>query len=364
MRSHGGSVASVEELPDSPPEMQIENVELSHLDDVQVIEAKGKEAVAVETGGEHCAHCSRPGSVAAMVNYGCKSHPKYRCKACHAAVRALERSARSKGEAAYHLFSEHRRQRPKRFNDLVMQIRLSPDGEAPLQDGSEGLPKPSGCSSLADRKDSIAKVVSTIFSEQGAEEYEEMRWMTERQFKSHMKLHEDMSAQEAQAEWDKAIISTEIEKRMKKGQTQVSVYLWDCVKHFRRKGSRRSFAQEEAMSDEELDGESGRKRLRLHVDTDENADVYSAGVSTVQRAMVAPPPSKAANGAKTVSALLGDLVGKATPSTDGSSVSSVETKDAETLQLLSDEDLKHMGLTKARGAACVRNQIVNGMSEV
>ena len=169
------------------------------LEDVEVVETQAK-TVDVDPHGEACSHCTREFAVASMVNYGCKAYPKWRCKACHTACRAIERSAKSKGEAYYAKFCEQRRQRPKLFSDLILGVRISQEGEQPLPYELEKIGASGLCSSLSDRKERVTRIVEFMYSDKGTEEYEDLRWMSERQFKAHKKYKEDMSAAEAQSE--------------------------------------------------------------------------------------------------------------------------------------------------------------------
>ena len=226
------------------------------------VEASTKPMVQVEAGGERCAHCTREGVVAAMVNFGCKAYPKYRCKPCHAAVRALERSAKSKGEKAFAAFSEQRRQRPRQFSEVVLQLRLSPEGEQPLP-GIDDQAKVVGCASLSERREKCASMVTTIYTDNGTEEFDDMEWLTDRQFRTFMRAKEDMSAAESQQEWDKAMIDPEAEKRVRKGQTQLAVLAKSGCRHYRRKGSRKTYEESEASSDPAGKDSSGSLKARL-----------------------------------------------------------------------------------------------------
>ena len=55
------------------------------LEEVMDIETSNIAPVEAQAAGaEECAHCTRQGTVSSMINFGCKTYPKYRCKACHA----------------------------------------------------------------------------------------------------------------------------------------------------------------------------------------------------------------------------------------------------------------------------------------
>ena len=153
---------------------------------------------------------------------------------------------------------------------------------------------------LSNRKEKLASLISAIYSDKGTEEYDDMRWMRERQFKAHMKVFEDMSAVEAQQESDKAMIATDAEKHAKKGRTQVAVSTGEGFKHYRRKGSSKVYEQEEELIEASADMEEGRKWLRIHVENDENAEIYHSGLTALNKAIVAPPIARPSNSAKTV----------------------------------------------------------------
>ena len=318
------------------------------LDEVQVVETQ-QQTSDVGPHGEACSHCTREYSVASMVNFGCKSYPKYRCKACHTASRALERSAKSKGEGHCAKFCEARRQRPKHFNDLLLQIRISPEGEEPLPTELEKLGATGLCPNLAERKERITKMVATYYSDKGLEDYEDMRWMCERQFRAYMKTKQDMSAAEAQAEWDKAMIATDTERRVKHGVTQVAVLAAEGRRHYRRKGSRKERLQEEEVSSEDSDVERTKKRLRGHMETEEGMELCLGDLGVVKKAVTPPPLAKATHGAKSVAALLDNLAGKCSQGSKCGSDAGVagEDDEGEVFELLDATELEAMGLTKA-----------------
>eukprot|EP00971_Amphidinium_carterae_P334222 6469375-Amphidinium_carterae.1 len=224
----------------------------------------GSSGSAGNLSGELCCHCTREENVSAMINSGSKQAPRYRCKPCHAAVRFLERAAKSKSDTHYQRFCETRRTSPLKFSELVLQCRMSPEGEAPLpehEDLQRGLAK---CTDHNERRERATSMMDTVFSVKGTEDYDDVHFLTERQFKAHMKNHEDMSAAEAQAAWDTANIGKETEKRYVNGQVQIAVLACSGRRSFKQKGSKRELQREEALSDEDLEGEANMKRMRPH----------------------------------------------------------------------------------------------------
>eukprot|EP00971_Amphidinium_carterae_P351432 6492114-Amphidinium_carterae.1 len=220
-----------------------------------------------------CTHCTRYGSPTTFVNHGCKRYPKFRCKACHTAVRALERSAKSRGTQEFEKFCTHRRQQPLQFNQLVLAVRLRPEGETPLPGGEDTCKAfgvaDSQCESRADRKERMVQLMTSIFSEKGVESFEEVRWLSERQFKAFMKSSEDMSALEAQQSWDRAMVCKETERRQKRGQVQVAVLTAEGKRKYHKRGSKRAHVEQGGVSE---DDEDASKRLRGHIDGDDGIE--------------------------------------------------------------------------------------------
>eukprot|EP00971_Amphidinium_carterae_P332299 6466382-Amphidinium_carterae.3 len=303
-----------------------------------------------------CAHCRRYGSVSQYQNFGCRTYPKFRCRACHAAVRCLERSAKSRGEDASKKLTELRRGRPSAFNNLVLSVRVRPDGESDLPDHSDVPVYASSslqgvkCKSLDDRKEALATVIDCFFSETGVEDYEKVLWMTERRFRAFMKTHEDYTSTEAEREWQKAMASTTTKRRWKDGQWQVQLQVEDGSRKYTKRGSKRQYDKTEAVSEEEDPGEELTKKMRsLRAHAEQPSEF--AVESQLEHA-VGPAPAPAPNqlSAKSTSELLGQLSGVgAVSTTEGADSADASAAAQYRKEALGESQLKSMGLTKEGG---------------
>eukprot|EP00971_Amphidinium_carterae_P352322 6492546-Amphidinium_carterae.3 len=294
-------------------------------------------------GGEQCSHCTREGSVASMINYGCRNYPKYRCKACHAAVRYLERAAKSRGTVHYDSFCEHRRRSPLKFTQAVLLCRMAPQGEQPLP-GADDVPEMGKCKSSEERAQRASAVVTSVYHLRATEEFQEILYLTERQFRSHMRWNEDMSKEEAQQAWDSALLNKEQEQRYHNGVLQVAVLTKVGKRHIQQKGSKRALEKHGSMSDSDLDNaENVGKRMRSHADAD--VSHLQKDLSCISNAFVAPEVQKSSGaGAQSVAQILTNLSGIPgdASSNGGDSVAAkcgIVRPDGEAL--------KAMGLTKA-----------------
>eukprot|EP00971_Amphidinium_carterae_P350982 6491838-Amphidinium_carterae.1 len=304
-----------------------------------------------------CSHCKRYGSVSQYINFGCKTYPKFRCRACHAAVRCLERSAKSRGEDSAKKLAELRRGRPAAFTNLVLTVRVRPDGETDLPDnGDMPVYTSSGiqgvkCKSLEDRKEALATVVDSFFSETGTEDFQKVLWMTERRFRAYMKTHEDMSSNEAEREWQKAMASTTTKRRMKDNQWQVQVMVEDGSKKYVKRGSKRQYDKLEAISEEEDAGEELTKKMRALRAHAEQPCEFAAESQLEHAVGPAPAPAAKATSAKSTSELLGQLsgMGAAQSNTEGGDGEDGSALAQFRREALSESQLKSMGLTKVGG---------------
>ena len=310
--------------------------------------------------GELCAHCTRIAPISMMQNYGCKTYPKWRCRPCHTSVRALERASKSKGEPYYKKFCEMRRQHPFRFTDLVLQCRISPEGEEPLPGQDEGLWK-EGCRSLQDRKERTASICKSVFSLKALEEYEDVRFLTERQFKAWMKYGEDMTSSEAQNAWDKALVSGEVEKKhLRDGTITVAVQTAIGMKTFSQRGSKRSFQTVSDVDDSEgeRDGSAdpensaALKRLKAHAAGDIGNFIKQPGQDLQSKVVSVPPAQKTpSGGGSSVREVMRTLAGggkQSSASGEMSASKGAKETEPEWDDIPGDEEVKHMGLTKAR----------------
>ena len=316
-----------------------------------------KKSFASQDDGEVCAHCSRGVVIAEMINFGCKSYPKWRCRPCHTAARALERSAKSKGTESYNRFCEVRRQQPWKFNDLVLAVRISPEGEAPPPEGEDdAIPK---CMNLSQRKEKISKIICTTFSEKGSEDFQIARWLSERQFKAQMKVFEGMNAEESQLEWDRAVADKQVQRRFSKtGVLQIAVLMEQGVKTYGRRGNKREFANEEDASEEEDSGTNDAsnaacfKRLRTHAFGEVGNFAQEDAANVISKAVVAPPVVKGSNnGAQSVQSLLATMSGAGAHAEKSKDDGSGGVLGAIALDSIPSKDnIKTMGLTKACSA--------------
>eukprot|EP00971_Amphidinium_carterae_P352306 6492537-Amphidinium_carterae.1 len=342
--------------PDSNPEQSgVEKAQLANvdMDEVEIVFAatQSSAGAASSSGGlgaqEQCVHCTRESPIAHMINGGCKGSPRWRCKPCHAAVRYLERAAKSRGEKQYEKFAELRRQKPLHMNDLVLQIRLAPEGEVALEGGEDCPRGMERCNSTALRTERCSKLIESTFSEKGVQDFSDVLWLTERQFRAWMKNHEDMTSAEAQAAWDVAAVSKDTQQRFFKGQKQVQVQGYMGLRGFKNRGTKRELIQEGALSDDDLGDEEKVKRLKPHFDGDLGNFMTQTFADALSTAVSAPALTKGGSGAKSVSDILGDMV----KGINGAAAAiDISGDDKPLLEQLEAESLKKMGLVKVRFA--------------
>lgn len=99
------------------------------------MEIGGGAAVVKDNGVRDisCTICKRMYSQAKLVNAGDKQYPSWRDKNCHAAIRALERAAQSKGALGQSKLSNLRKHKPDTFKRLVCMYRADMEGDKPCQ---------------------------------------------------------------------------------------------------------------------------------------------------------------------------------------------------------------------------------------
>eukprot|EP00971_Amphidinium_carterae_P325594 6455945-Amphidinium_carterae.5 len=302
---------------------------------------------SVPKGGDvSCSHCSHASALASMINYGCRTYPRFRCRACHSAVRALERSAKSRGQASFEAFSNFRKTKWSNYNDLVLAIRIAPENEEPLPNGEDkpkmGSMAGKGCLTLCERKNKLTEMIESMFAECGNEAFEEYAWLTERRYVCFMRNSEGFSASEAQASWDKALATKE--RRWKDNQWQVAVLTKEGQKKYQKKGTKRSYDHVGDFDDDgnDEDGSANKVRgIRQHLEAPSEMLADSMFSECV---VPAAPQGKPAAGAQSVQALLGKLSGQAGVET--STTADIGENEFESLAL-TEEVLKKMGLTKA-----------------
>eukprot|EP00971_Amphidinium_carterae_P337285 6474021-Amphidinium_carterae.2 len=192
-----------------------------------------------------------------------------------------------------------------------------------------------------------------MFTEVGTEAFEEIRWMTERRFKSWMRNTEELTAAEAAAAWERALACKDTERRMKDGQWQVSVLTKEGKRKFWRRGTKRAHESRQEVSDGENSDELAKRKrhVRAHLEDANEAHVDSAFSGCVAPAL---PQSKANSAAQSVQAILGKMSsgaddGHGCGGTASSGGMAMEHENPFQALQLTEVALKSMGLTKARG---------------
>ena len=334
------------------------------VDDDCVIQSWPASGVAATPGGvsskaaalEPCCYCARQYAVAELVNGGCKVYPKYRCKPCHNASKLLERAAKSQGQSAFAKYSQQKRSFPKRYVELLLQVRVAAENE-PEAPATEAGEKQAGLARLAsrsDRQEKATEVLSELYSLKGQESFECAYYLNQRQYKAHYRQSEDMPLAEAQQRWDRDVMDANVAKKMKNGEVCVLVEFPDGLKKFKQTGHKRALVTHDDLSDDDSadpdDPTHGWKRLRQHV-SGEQGDFAShnesfSKASQSQASMV----TKAAAGGPSVRSMLKGLVGGTAGSSGGLHVDGVRAADGIATLDFSDvpteEQLQTMGLVK------------------
>ena len=302
-----------------------------------------------------CAVCKRPCPTQQMVNGGNRAKPLWRCRPCHAALRSLERSAKSQGQARWDQFTRERRLYPQKFAEMVQLCRVNAPGEAdPPEEAPLSLIKPGsgrGASSEAAR----AILRTQVYSKKGAKAANKLQFLSQRQYRCHYKNTEDYSAQEAQAKWERELADPLIEKRKDPdGTIRLPVLMPPSLTDYKDVGSKRSCEDVVDGEEDEPGPEQPEslKRLRSHMDTDAGAFASRAVIGeTFAKASVGEPLAashKLGNGWST-----DDLLGKLsaedpTKKASRGSGSSVDAGELTCVRSLDNNAVQNMGVVKAQ----------------
>ena len=225
---------------------------------------------------ESCYICTRSYAITELQNAGCKVYPKLRCKACHTAVRTLERAAKSQGEEAASRLSHLRKTNTKRFNAQVLSIRIGLENEPEPANGagsgsSTDLPplmRGGGRSvTKEDIQQRVQSVVTALTSEKYALNYDEVAWLTEREYRGYFKAFQDYTSSEAQEKWNRDVMDSKIRRRVEAdGSVRLAVRMAPRTQTGKKSSSKRVYeaVEEESGSEVDMDDVESAKKLRSH----------------------------------------------------------------------------------------------------
>ena len=242
-----------------------------------------------------------------------------------------------------------RRLQAKRFTELVLAVRVAEKDEPEVADAGApqgfraGTPK----SVVGER---ARTMTDELYSKKGKLNFNDVAWMTERQFRGHFKTMEDMSTIEVEAKWLKESQDPAVPKRRNaQGQLMLPVVLAEKGRTFKELGHKRAFLDEQDDSDDSADpnDRSGYKKLRTHAeelgtqDCVLHSDAHASGV----RGDAMPP--KVTKGVSSTTATLKAM-------SSAGDVEGANTGDASSdlIPLPDEESLHKMGLVKARCMSC------------
>jgi hypothetical protein len=195
LASSGTSSSRASTGPDDPDEDV-----LGEQRDVDEFNLAGADAVPAFEAEERtkCHECPRLLPKGKLINGGCARYPLYRDKACHNAVRALERGAVSQGEKSKAALSELRKKRPDLFAHHVKMIRVKPDDEEPLDDDSMDIGVAEG-----ERVTRVQEILTTITYIKEVSEKEEVIFLHKKRFICHYHMFEGFTKDDAAKKWER-----------------------------------------------------------------------------------------------------------------------------------------------------------------
>ena len=151
-----------------------------------------------------CTECMRQYPFARLINAGNARYRKMRCRACHTAVRYLERVVAAQGDIAKKAMSEMRRKHPNKWRAKVMEVRmpLSDDPEPPADSVAGVFGAIIGADDWDDRSTRSRQFMNELIASKTLNDESRVAWLTERQFIAHHKFFEGFSHDEAVKKWE------------------------------------------------------------------------------------------------------------------------------------------------------------------
>ena len=298
-------------------------------------------------------------------NCGCSQYPCWRCRPCHNAVKGIETAARKRNQSK--MLNKFRtdpatRQRWKR---IVALIRIPEGADCPNsyelqvfdEEGYPGAPTP------ATKMLRVEPFLKMLKHEESMEEIDDRLFLTERQYKCHLKLFEDYKPAEAQEKWDHDSLETSgvARKKNKHNELTLAMEIPMCLRHVNRVLLQTSISKDDtSMTDEDI---FTRLRAFMQGGSDTRLADLVDGTAAFQPGNAAfggPAAQKkqqpGRTSADTVAALLSGKTGGSRGSSASSAVSSVSAGAAAAcgqlgpnlVSLLSEESLGTLTLSAAR----------------
>ena len=231
-------------------------------------------AGAASTGGSgtiSCWFCARHMTVTAAINRGCRTYPRYACRACHNSAKALDRAATSKGKSAVDLFSRLKRVKPEQYRADVLKFRVSVPGEAPAPTMELAVSEKTPAS-VGERQDKVREYLECLEMQQGVTETERVLFLTERQFKAYYVTFEGYSKDEAALHWTTCLDNEKVSRRTRADgattlavETPLAMDLWKTT-------VRKRTLEERPVVDDEAQ-ESMLKRLKTFLPPEQMSEV-------------------------------------------------------------------------------------------
>ena len=171
-------------------------------------------------------------------NGGCSQYPCWRCRPCHNAVKGIETAARKRNQSkSLNKFRTDPVTRP-RWKRIVALIRIPEGSDCPNsyelqvfdEEGYPGAPTP------ATKMLRVEPFLKMLKHEESMEEIDDRLFLTERQYKCHLKLFEDYKPAEAQDKWDHDSLETSgvARKKNKHNELTLAMEIPMCLRHVNR----------------------------------------------------------------------------------------------------------------------------------
>ena len=147
--------------------------------------------------------CGPPRPVTMLTNTGTSANPRWMCRPCNNARKAMEWMV-NKDAAAKDTLIEIKKNDPELWKAKVRATRVREQGEP------AGLP---GVDSLQARKAVVIQFNQFITQRVGVTEQVKVKWFKKNQYVAHMKYKENMSEEEANQTWEEHFKNRDIQRR-------------------------------------------------------------------------------------------------------------------------------------------------------
>ena len=244
--------------------------------------------------------CGPPRPVTTLTNTGTSANPRWMCKPCNNARKAMEWMV-NKDPAAKATLIELKKNDPELWKAKVRATRVREQGEP------AGMP---GVDSLQARKSVVIQFNQFVTQRVGVTEQVKVKWLKKNQYVAHMKYKENVSEEEANQKWEEHLKNRDIQRRgegpnltlaMSMAPTTLGFRTRESGRTLQRAGGLESMMQaEKALDNLAAEGASqaslcsstfGSAGEVFRVGGSASADLDPLAVAGLPQQQHAPPPS-------------------------------------------------------------------------